>query len=369
MTLLPLRRPDADDSTLLRRARRGDRRAHRLFARRHATRAVQIVELLCDAPAESATLAAAVLDATIAAGVPGDDALVRCAVQVLGPATDDAGLSRLVVALTDGEGRSEDAVSDLIQRSAVEVAVLRTDGRSHLGVPTHVGNDCRGWALAARRDRLTVSEREAAHGHLSVCRSCRARLDDQRRTRDKLRMSGTAISAVVVADVVAMSVPTGGAVAGASGIASLVLGKAGVAGIGAAAVAVAATSVGVAAARVSPSPDKVQTPVSHNVKAHVTGTNTVAVPHSVSAPTTPGAVGTVPVPSAPTTTRQAPLPALPPLPTSPIAPTTPPTVKAPLPLPTSLPSVTPLPTVSGAPTLPVTVPTDVIATATSLLGH
>ena len=382
MTLLSLRRPGlsggtTDDATLLRRARRGDRRAHRLFARRHAARAVELVELLCDPLArsatQSATLAAAVLDATIAAGIPGDAALVRGAVRALRPATDDAGLSRLVVALTDGEGRSEEAVSELIQRSQPEVSALRAEGQSQLGVPRAVGNDCRGWALAARRDRLTVSEREAAHGHLAVCRACRARLEDQRRTRDKLRMSGTAVSAVVIADVVALSVPTGGAVASASGVASLVLGKASVAGIGAAAVAIAATSVGVAAARVAPSHDRMPGFVSREDKARGTRPNNVSVPHNVSASTTPGAVGTLPSPSTTTKTRQAPPPALPPLPTSSVLPTTLPTtlptVHAPLPLPTGLPSVTPLPTLTSAPTVPVTLPTGVIATAASLLGH
>ena len=374
MTLLPLRRPDADDATLLRRARRGDRRAHRLFARRHAARAVELVELLVDAPAESATLAAAVLDATIAAGVPGDDALVRCAVATLAPATDEAGLARVVVALTDVEGRTEDTVAALIDRSVDEVADLRAAARSALGATRAIGSDCRGWALAARRDRLTISEQEAANGHLSVCRSCRGRLDEQQRTREKLRRSGTAVSAVVVADVVALSVPTGGAVAGASGIASLVLGKAGVATVGAAAVAIAATSAGVAAARHSPShhgssPDGTRPAVVQHENGNGNGNAPSAVttvPHNVDTGAPGGQASTVPS-TTPTTTRLVPLPLPSPLATPSILPSV--SVTPDLPLPTNVTSVAPLPTVSAIPTLPVTLPTSVIATATSLLGH
>ena len=372
MTLLSLRRPEADDATLLRRARRGDGRAHRLFARRHAARAVELVELLVDAPAESATLAAAVLDAAIAAGVPGDDALVRCAVATLAPATDQHGLSRLVIALTDVEGRTDDTVAELLQRPVDEVSELRAAGRSAVGTTRVIGSDCRGWALAARRDRLTVSEQEAANGHLSVCRSCRGRLDEQRRTRDKLRMSGTAVSAVVVADVVALSIPTGGAVAGASGIASLVLGKAGVATVGAAAVAIAATSAGIVAARQSPSSHRTVPPVVRHVDNHVSGPSAVtAVPHNVGATDPAGQGGSVPAVSTPsTTTRLVPLPTLPtlsPPATSVMLPALPSTT--PLPLPTDLTSLPPLPSVTATPTLPVTLPTGVIATATSLLGH
>ena len=378
MTLLSLRRLDADDATLLRRAGRGDRRAHRLFARRHAARAVEIVDLLMDAPRESATLAATVLDATVAAGLPGDDALVRCAVQVLAPATNDTGLSRLVVALTDVEGRTDDTVAELINRPVEEVAELRTMLRSQLGAARSVATDCRGWGLAARRERLTVSEQEAAHGHLAVCRSCRGRLEEQRRTRDKLRMSGTAVSAVVVADVVALSVPAGGAVAGASGVASVLLGKVGTGVVGAAAVAVAATSVGVATARQMPSHENSPTTVSRIARTPGP-TSRVAVPHNAQATT--GTDGQhVPAPSATATTRQAPLP-LPTLPvptspvptslvpTSPSLPTLPTTLPTTLPLPTSTSVTTLLPGVTATPSVPITVPNNVVSTATSLLGH
>ena len=119
MTLSTLRRPDADDATLLRRAVRGDRRAHRLYSRRHAERAVEIVELLLDGDVLSAQIAAQVLRATIADGVAGDDALVRCAVRVAAPVTTDRGLARLAVALTDGDGRTEAEVAGLLDRTDV----------------------------------------------------------------------------------------------------------------------------------------------------------------------------------------------------------------------------------------------------------
>jgi hypothetical protein len=41
----------------------------------------------------------------------------------------------------------------------------------------------------------------------------------------------------------------------------------------------------------------------------------------------------------------------------------------PVPLPTGVLSVVPLPSVSATPTLPITLPTDILPTATSLLGH
>jgi hypothetical protein len=295
--------------------------------------------------------------------------LVQCAVQVLAPAAGDSGLARLVVALTEVDGRTEDSVAELVGRTEAEVAELRSSSRSGIGAAPRVNSDCRGWALAARRDRLTVSEQEAAHGHLSLCRSCRVRLDEQRRTRDKLRLSGSAVSAVVVADVVALSVPTGGAVAGASGLASLVLGKAGVAVVGGAAVAIAATSAGVAVARQAPAHNDKPAGVVHHINTHVTGPSGVtAVPHTAGPPTVgatapAGHETAAAVPSSAPTTRLAPLPTVSPM----GAPSSLPTV--PTTLPTNLTSLPPLPTGSVSPTLPVTLPTDVIATATSLLGH
>jgi hypothetical protein len=209
-----------------------------------------------------------------------------------------------------------------------------------------------------------VSEQEAAHGHLSLCRSCRARLDEQRRTRDKLRLSGSAVSAVVVADVVALSVPTGGAVAGASGLASLVLGKAGAAVVGGAAVAIAATSAGVAVARQAPAHNDKPAGVVRDVNRHGTRpAGVTAVPHNVGATTPAGHATAVAVPSSAPTTRLAPLPLVTSVTVVSLSPKLPTT----LPLPTNVTSLSPLPALS--PTLPVTVPTDVIATATSLLGH
>ena len=368
MTLLPFRRDGADDDALLRRARRGDRRAHRLFARRHAARAVELVGLLVDGSAESTELAAAVLDATIAGGRSGDDALVRCAVQVLAPAAGERGLGRLVLALTDIEGRTPDTVAELVGRDAEEVTELRASALSGLGATPPVARDCRGWALAARRDRLTVSEREAAHGHLQLCATCRARLEEQRRTRDTLRASGAAAGAVVVADVVALSMPAGGLAAGAGGLASVVVGKAGAAAIGAAAVAIAATSIGVAATRETPAPGGgpavVRDGQGHSRPASATTTQPRDVGTTTPAP--PGQTGPLPVPVPTQTGRLAPpalaTPALTPVTT--VLPTT-----LPVPLPTGVLSVVPLPSVSATPTLPITLPTDILPTATSLLGH
>ncbi|HMC69559.1 MAG TPA: hypothetical protein VKJ07_10425, partial [Mycobacteriales bacterium] len=61
MTVALLRRADADDATLLRRAGRGDRRAHRIYSNRHAERAVELVEQLCEGSDNSTALASQVL--------------------------------------------------------------------------------------------------------------------------------------------------------------------------------------------------------------------------------------------------------------------------------------------------------------------
>jgi hypothetical protein len=254
MTLVSLRRADhADDTVLLRRARRGDRRARRIFGRSNAPRVVELVDLLVAGSGDATRLSADVLAATVAGGVAGDDALVRCALRVLAPATTERGLARLALALTHIDGRSDDEAAELLGRTAAEVVELRALAYADAGTtPTPTPrHDCRGWPLAARRDRLTPPERDAANGHLMLCRPCRTRVNAQRSARDKLLVSGGAVGAVVIADVVAMSLPAGGAFAG-GGVAGLVMSKAGAAVVGAAAVAVTMTSAGVAVARHAP---------------------------------------------------------------------------------------------------------------------
>jgi hypothetical protein len=254
MTVSLLRRPDADDAALLRRARRGDRRAQRLYTNRHAERAVTLVDLLTECNADSTRIASVALSAAVADGVAGDDAMLRCAARVAAPVTTELGLARLAVALTDGDGRTEEAVAALLDRTTTEVAEMRALAYAEAGqdVAAAVPRECRGWPLVARKDRLTSAEREAADGHLALCRQCRARLDQQRQARDKIWVRGGAVSAVVLADVVSLPVPGGSALAG-TGVASAMLGKAGMAVVGAGAIAITATSAGVAVARTAPS--------------------------------------------------------------------------------------------------------------------
>src|SRR3954470_493958 len=279
MTVSVLRRTDADDATLLRRAGRGDRRAHRIYCRRHAERAIELVEQLIGDGADSALTASRVLSETIAQGVAGDDALVRCTVRIVAPLTTERGLAHLVVALADGDGRTEDEVAALIDRTSAEVSELRALAYAEAGPSAAVmTRECRGWPLVARKDRLTPAEREAADGHLALCRQCRARLDEQRQNRDKMWVrGGGAVSAVVVADVVSLSLPAGGAFAG-SGLASVVLGKAGMAIVGAGAIAITATSAGVAVARSVPSQP-------HGTHAPAVGPRQPGVSGATSAPT------------------------------------------------------------------------------------
>jgi hypothetical protein len=376
MTLLSLRRTEADDATLVWRARRGDRRAHRLFARRHAVRAIELVGVLLDDPTESTTLAAAVLDLAVTEGVTDDDGLVRCAVRVLAPAASERGVARLVLWLTDVEGRAQDSVADLVGRSVEDVAELRATALTGHGVRPARGRDCRGWALTARRDRLTVSEQEAANGHLLLCSSCRARLDEQRRTRDKLRMSGAGVGGVIVADVVALSMPAGGAAAGLGALGPAIAGKAGAALIGGAAVAIAGASAGVALARQTPSHGGGPAVVRH---VGTGGSSRSPGPSVSQSPTSETSTSPVNVgsgsPAPLTRLVPAPLPTT--LPTSVVeslltspAPVVASTLPLPLPSATSIISAVPVPVPTSIVTtsLPVPLPTDVVATATSLLA-
>jgi len=354
------------------RARRGDRRAHRLYSSRHAERAVELVEQLCESSADATALASAVLSGAIADGVAGDDALVRTAVRVAAPVTTERGLARLVVALADGDGRTDDEVAALLDRTPAEVAELRAvayaDAMPTAGLPAR---ECRGWPLVARKDRLTPAERAAADGHLALCRQCRARLEEQRQTRDKIWVRGGAVSAVVVADVVSLSLPAGGAFAG-SGLASVVLGKAGMAIVGAGALAITATSAGVAVARNAPSP-----PHGGHVPAVAparpggagTGTGTVGPrsrsgdPRVTGSQAGGGAVASPPADKTQSTVGK-------PLPTN--ATTAAPTLSVPVQLPTTPPTTLP----TSLPTSPVQLPTrlplptpSVSLSVPSLLGH
>lgn len=359
MTISALRRADADDATLLRRARRGDRRAARLFGHRHAARAVQLVEILVDGDEQSADVAAQVLAAAVAAGVAGDDELVQCAVRVAAPYTRPAGLGRLVAALVDGDGRTTEEVAALIGCDTAEVAELRTLAYADVDSTPMQARDCRGWPLVARSERLTPAERDAANGHLALCRQCRARLDELRQVRGKVWVRGGAVSAVVVADVVSLSLPAGGAVAG-SGVASVLLGKAGMAIVGATALAVTATSAGIAVTRTAPA------------HAHRAPAPTVAPPSGAESSTgtaggtNPGRTttgsqsgrATVSTPTTAPAARKAPVPA--------VLPTSVPAVSVPVQLPaTLLPSLLPLPTPTlSVPPLPLPEPSQ-----SPLLGH
>lgn len=363
MTLAALRGADADDATLLRRARRGDRRAYRVYSRRHAERAVELVELLVGAGEDAAGLSAKALSEAIAGGVAGDDALVRCAVRVTAPFTTEAGLARLVAALSDGDGRTEDEIAALIDRPSTEVSELRTSAYAEAGPAPVRPRECRGWPLVARKDRLTAAERAAADGHVTLCRQCRVRLHEQQRNRDKLWLRGGAVSTVVLADVISLSLPAGGAVAG-SGFASVVLGKAGMAIVGATALAVTATSAGVAVARSSPS--QPHRPPAPTVRTQHPGDVSPSSPASNRGDgTTTGSLsgGATTASAPPSKTQSA---HLSPGPTAVTAvPTISVPVQVPTSLPTSLPTLLPLPT----PSVRVSVPPLPLPTGKPLLGH
>jgi len=370
MTVVSLRRA-TDDDALLRRARRGDQRARRLLVRRHAPRAVDLVDLIVGDGYDVAPLATRVLDVAVADrgldGVGIDDALVRAAVRVCAPMSAEPG--RLVLVLTDVEAWSEEAVAELLGRPIAEIAELRATARATAGVRSTVRTDCRGWRLVATRERATEHERVAGEAHLGLCRTCRRRDLEHREARDRLRTRGAAATAVLAADVVALSVPAGGA-ASAAGIAGAILGKAGVAGVGAAAVAVTITSAGVAAARQhAPQPlphDRSTRPAVTSPGAPTGSQGTPAANMSTAVPTT---AGTAPAPGR---TRPLPLPSVPgvTLPPLPQASTVLPVPNVTSLLPVPLPTVTPTSLLSPltSPSVPLPLPSVSLPTG-GLLGH
>jgi hypothetical protein len=369
MTLLSLHRA-TDDNALLRRTRRGDRRARRILIRRHAQRAVELVDLMVGEGYDLAPLATRALDVALDGTGSLDDALVRATVRVCAPLSED--FSRLVLVLTDLEAWSEEAVADLLDIAIADVSELRAAARAAAGVSSTVRADCRGWRLVVTRERATEHERNAGEAHLALCRSCRRRDLEQRETRDRLGARSAAASAVVAADVVALAVPVGGA-ASAAGIAGAIFGKAGVAGVGAAAVAVTIASAGVAAARHHPSAPHRQGPTTRPAATSPSApTATSSAPAAGPATAAPAATA-----GTPTTSRSQPLP-LPPLPSLPSS--TLPTLSGAtslLPLPTAtattlvpLPALSPTTVPSLLSPLPsVPLPTVSVPSTGSLLGH
>lgn len=342
MTVVRLRTP-ADDEDLVRRARRGDARAHRLLVRRHAPRTLELTRLTVGTRTDVSALAAQALSVALADTAPLDTALVRAVIHVTNAHLDRAALASVVILLTDVEGRSESTVADLLGRDTGEIAELRASGRDHLELPVDRNKHCRGWPLATARDRLTGAEQSAADGHLRVCRSCAARLRERDRARQRLLARSAAMTGAV-AEVVALSLGMSGTALGAGGtsLAGLVSGKAAAALLGAATIAVATTSGAVAAARSQQHPQPgtvVNAPDTHRTPAarhHGTGTdqrrghNGNVLPRhrrttqpSPAATPTPSSVPTGPLPSIPVQVpdlprlpTRLPLPSLSPLPTA-----------------------------------------------------
>src|SRR4051794_7861796 len=254
MTVVRLRMPDGDDD-LARRARRGDARAHRLLVRRHAPRVLELTRLAAGGRSDVSELAARALAAGLADPAPLDTALVRAVVHVTRAHLDKLALASLVILLTDVEGRSESTVADLLGRDVTEIADLRAAGRQSLDLAVERSRHCRGWPLAAARDRVTDAERSAADGHLLVCRSCAARLRERDRARQRLIARSAAMTGAV-GEVVAFTLGSTGTAFGGAGAAfgGLASGKVAAAVIGAAAIAVATTSGAVAGARLHEQP-------------------------------------------------------------------------------------------------------------------
>lgn len=391
----------ADDDELARRARRGDRRAHRELVRRAAPRAAELVGLLVGDTTETPELASLALAAAVADTGGFDDCLIRASVQVTSRwSEDEAGLARLVLLLTDVEGRTGDAVAALLGTTPGRVAELRAKGKGDAGLPASSARRCRGWSLVAAREHVTGAEREAADGHLALCRTCRAHLAERDRTQERLLARGAAVGGVLVADVIALTLPLVGEGAGVlgglgglgvfgglGGLGGAALGKLGMAVIGAAAIAVGGTAAvtavveqggqhpapvvthsgapGVPAAGATGGTGTVGTsPQTSSANGSSTGTGTL----STTAPSTSGLLNLLPstgltaVLPQPTSLLGIPLPslsasALPlPLPSASLLPLPLPSTSSllPLPLPSSssllplpLPSVSPLPIVSS----------------------
>lgn len=305
-------------------------------AHQDAERAVELVDLLLGPVDDTATIAAAVV--ATAAAYDGPDALVTAAVHVCDP--DDAGLARLVVALTDLDGRSDADVADVAGRPVEEIVTLGTSARRELDVAAP-RSQCRGWSLVRARHRVTDDERAVGDAHLNLCRSCRSGVEQLRTTRQRLLVRGAAVTATVVGDVVALTVPAGGAVAGAGGLLSVATGKAAVIGLGAAVAAVTATSASVAAARA-------HAPVGHQHAVPPSTSASTSAPSSSAsaAPAQPRQAAS----SAPMVTPPASASIAPRIVTPDAAAVSP---SAPVVVPTQLPTLLPLPTLTSLTPLPL----------------
>ena len=345
------------------------RRARRAAARDAAERAIALVQVLAEADADCRQLAAAAVRRCLPGRHPSPDDVVRAVVAVAGPTATPDGWSRLALLLGDVEGRRESEVAELLGTTTTEVAELRAAATAAVGATASRARDCRGWGLVGAHGRLTAQERSAADAHLGLCRTCRLRRAEQQRTRERLLSRSAAVTATVVADVVALSLPVSGAGAGA-GLAAVIAGKPAVAIVGAAAAAVAVASGGVALARhVPPAGRQLPQPVATTGPSGQSGGGgaaDVAPSAAASPPTTAhpvrrhGGDSWVPAPStAPGATGGGPLPT--PGTLLPILPTALPSV-----LPTVLPTLLP----TGLPTgLATGLPTTIVPTLPLVGGH
>ncbi|HET6908524.1 MAG TPA: hypothetical protein VFH54_04230, partial [Mycobacteriales bacterium] len=253
-----------------------------------------------------------------------------------------------------------------------DVARLRASARARVGAERLARRECRGWGLVGRRSGLTPQETAAADAHRALCWPCRDRLREQRRVRERLEIRSAAVTATVLADVVALTVPAGGATT--AGIVGVTASKVATAVVGAGALAVAVTSAGLAVARVHPA-QPAQPQQTRQVQPHQPSDRSVPVRPLVTGAAEPASEG--PASGAPA--RQLPVkPALPPLSARPQLPaslTVPTLVPTALPtllpaaIPTALPTLlpTPLPTPLQS-LLPTALPTSIPTVPLSLGG-
>jgi len=338
------------------------RRSRRVAARANAERALQLVQMLTDDEADHRAIAAAALRRF---GTSDDAAgLVRAVVAATGAAATGEGQGRLVLLLTDLDGWTEADVAALLDVPVDDVAHMRAAARSTIGAERLNRRECRGWGLVGRRPGLTTDERVAADAHVAICRACRDRSIEQERARQRLHSRSAAATATVLADVVALAVPAGGATgAGLAGVAATKLATA-LVGVGALSVAIGSAGVAVSRHHPAPAPGVVRhapgatgtdsptdSPTGSSRVAPVpsgpasVGKGTPATQQPVSAPTShPAGTTRLPLPATPTSLPTSLLP------TS-LLPTALPT-ELPVPLPTLVPSSLP-----SLPTVPALLPT------------
>jgi hypothetical protein len=177
---------DSETEQLVARARRGGRRARRKLHRRLRAPLYPLAYAWSGHPWPATRAIRAAISAGLADGSrPYGSAVV-------------AALHRHTSRPRDEQG----AAASLLGLPTAAVAEHHRAGRAALGLPAEDSDvpRCAGWPLVSRDHAgLTPAERDAAKGHLRLCRRCRDGLVARRRTRAALQATGAVSGSGAVA--------------------------------------------------------------------------------------------------------------------------------------------------------------------------